>query len=59
MSIQFFKNVNERPRFNHYQIKLTINIATMSNRNAKGYSIRVIHCVQHVHFRLVANDNKK
>ena len=46
------------PRLNHYRLKLTIYLAIMSNGNAKGYLIHVIHCV-HVHFRLVANDNKK
>ena len=46
------------PRSNHYKVKLTISLAIMSNGNAKGYLIHVIHCV-HVHFRLVANDNKK
>ena len=34
------------------------DLDSTGNGNAKGYLIHVIHCV-HVHFRLVANDNKK
>ena len=37
-----------KPALNHYQMKLTRNIAIMSNRNAKGYSIHVIHCTYSV-----------